>query len=489
MVMVGRHGERARLTALVRATDGRALVLRGETGIGKSSLLDLAAQLATRNGHLVVRATGVEAETELPYAGLHQLLYPLLPDAGQPGGSRLGATARETFDSAFDRTGGPPPSVMALGIAVLNLLSSTASERPLLLVLDDGQWLDDASADICGFVGRRLAGTPGVKLLVAVRDGTSSRFDTAALPEAQIGALADADAARLLDRQHPGLDGQLRALVLDHARGNPLALLELPVQAASRVGVAVALRPGTEALNGASAGGLAGVPVMVPVSATDGPSPTERCRVAGLPTVEPAAGGLALRPPLLRPSTVRTAVADQLPTAQRVLAPILREVPEQRTPHPAAVIDPDEDVAAALEAAARSAARRGGALAAVSWLPGAAEASEDRAGRPERAGWPADTGWAGQAHSERSHATWAGTDRAQAPHAPEPVAVPLTWQERRVAELAAAGLTNKEIGERIQLSPRTVSTHLYRAFPKLGVTTRAALRDALTRMDDRSAKP
>ncbi|MER6299543.1 AAA family ATPase [Kitasatospora sp. NPDC001539] len=412
MVMVGRDDERARLSAFVRVPDGQALVLRGEAGVGKSALLDLAARLAAADGHLVIRATGVEAETELPYAGLHQLLYPLLADGGQPGRRQPNAVVRTAFDAVTSRVDAPPPSVMALGIAVLDLLSSTASKRPLLLVLDDGQWLDDASADVCGFIGRRLAGSPGVKLLVAVRSDIASRFDTAALPEVPVGALADADATCLLDRHHPHLGKQVRALVLDTARGNPLALLELPTHLASRPGDrapedllgpdavplprriqeiyatrlarldhTVRAQLLTGALDGATA------------RSGDGPAPAVRYRMrgvdeavaCGLLVVEPATGELAFRHPLVRSSVVQLSTPDQRRAAHRVLAQVHQEHPERRAIHlAAATLDPDEDVAAVLEAAARSATRRGGAHVAVSWLTRAAELSENRAERSRR---------------------------------------------------------------------------------------------------------
>src|SRR6185312_10878897 len=118
------------------------------------------------------------------------------------------------------------------GIAVLSLLSLASARRPLLLVLDDGQWFDDASADICGFVGRRLAGSP-VKLLIGVRTDIASRFDTAALPELPVNALSDEDAERLLTQRFPALGKQVRLLVLAQAQGNPLALLELPAHLGS----------------------------------------------------------------------------------------------------------------------------------------------------------------------------------------------------------------------------------------------------------------
>ncbi|WP_406097620.1 AAA family ATPase [Kitasatospora purpeofusca] len=429
--MVGRDDEQARLSAFVLAPDGQALVLRGEAGVGKSTLLDLAARLAAEDGQLVVRATGVEAESGLPHAGLHQLLYPLLPtsddrpsavppSADQPSdrpsdAPLLGASARAAFDAVFGRPDGPPPPVMALGIAVLDLLSWTAAKgRPVLLVLDDGQWLDEASAEVCGFVGRRLSGRPGVKLLVAVRGDTASPFDTAALPEAPVGALADADATRLLDLHHPRLGRQVRGLVLEQAGGNPLALLELPAHLADGPGD----RTGQDLL------GLHGVPLPRRIQEIyaarlarlgdtvrtellrgaldgaaarpgDGPAPVARYRMrevdeavaCGLLVVEPAAGEFAFRHPLVRSSVVQLATPDQRRAAHRVLAQLHREYPERRAIHlAAATVDPEEGVAADLEAAARSATRRGGARLAVSWLTRAAELSETRVDRSRRLG-------------------------------------------------------------------------------------------------------
>ncbi|MEU2391522.1 AAA family ATPase [Streptomyces sp. NPDC007369] len=397
--MVGREGEQAELAAFVTAAGGGALVLRGETGVGKTSLLGHAAALADAEGHAVVRAAGVEAESELPYAGLHQFLHPLLADAARPDDA-----TQAVLDAVFGRASGDPPSVMALGIAVLGLLSRAAAKQPLLLLLDDGQWLDDASADVCGFVGRRLAGST-TKLLIAVRTDIASPFDTAALPELSIAALTDEDAARLLDRRYPELHGRIRRAVLEQARGNPLALLELPAHLGGRsdgrplddlagqqdlplprrlqklYGARIAAlgdQVRAELLMGALDGAGTG--------AAGGPAPGARYRMrdadealaAGLLDVEPATGDFTFRHPLVRSAVVQSATPNQRRAAHGALAQIHREHLERRATHlAAATLDPDEAVAGILEAAAGSATRRGGALAAVTWLTRAAELSEN----------------------------------------------------------------------------------------------------------------
>ncbi|MFE7639193.1 ATP-binding protein [Kitasatospora sp. NPDC057518] len=404
--MVGREDEQAELAAFVTAATGQALVLRGETGVGKSSLLSHAAALAERESQVVIRAAGVEAESELPYAGLHQVLHPLLTDV-----ARLDDGTRAVFDAVFSGVRGDPPSVMALGIAVLSLLSLSAAQRPLLLVLDDAQWLDDSSADVCGFVGRRLAGGPA-KMLVAVCSDITSRFDTAALPELPVTALTDEDAARLLDHRYPELSRQVRRIVLERARGNPLALLELPAHFAGRssdlpvedlvgqhgvplprrlqrlFGTRIAAldeRVRTELLMGALDG--AGAP-----SGTDtvpgtryGMRDADTAVAAGLLDIEVVTGDLVFRHPLVRSAVVRMATPNQRRAAHLALAQVHRENLERRATHlAAATVDPDEDVADILEAAAESATRRGGALAAVAWLTRAAELSETHTGRSRR---------------------------------------------------------------------------------------------------------
>ncbi|MEV5571348.1 AAA family ATPase [Spirillospora sp. NPDC052269] len=398
--MIGREDEQARLSEFVMSGGGRALVLRGEAGVGKSALLDHAADLAALDGHLVIRATGVEAESELPYAGLHQLLYLLLPEV-----DGLDDGTRAVFDAVFGQARSAPPSVMTLGIAVLSLLSAVAAKQPLLLVLDDGQWLDDPSADVCGFVGRRLTACP-VKLLVGVRADAASRFDTAALPEAQVGTLADEASERLLDERHPGLPERFRRVVLDQARGNPLALLELPSHVATispEDGFGVPLPRRLQSLYGARIaalgdevraellkGALDGVGARAGEAAASG-GPRYRMRDVdqavdvGLLEVDPATGDFTFRHPLVRSSVVQMATPNQRRAAHAALAEVHRANLDRRAAHlAAATVDPDEDVAAVLESAAESATRRGGAIAAVTWLTRAAELSENHANRSRR---------------------------------------------------------------------------------------------------------
>ncbi|MFD5086562.1 AAA family ATPase [Kitasatospora sp. NPDC058406] len=412
--MVGRGREQALLAAFVTEPGPGALLLRGETGVGKSALLDHAAAHAADAGHLVLRAAGAEAESELPFAGLHQFLHPLLPRA-----AGLEAGHRAVFDVVLGRGDGAPPSVMSLGIAVLDLLSLAGSERPVLLVLDDGQWVDAASTDVLGFVARRLTAGP-VRLLVGVRSEVASGFDAAALAELPVAALPDGDAERLLDRRHPGLDPGVRRLVLDQACGNPLALLELPpyVGAAHRSG-------GGPGGGGSAAGGPAtgphpaGLPRRLQHvfgtrierlddavreellrAALDGAGTRSGGRAAryrmrdvdeaaacGLLDVDPVSGDFVFRHPLVRSTVVQLATPGRRRAAHRELARVHGDDVERRATHLAAAAQgPDEQVAAALETAAESATRRGGALAAVAWLTRAAELSEDRDGRARRLG-------------------------------------------------------------------------------------------------------
>ncbi len=206
-----------RLLADARAGRSAVLVLRGEPGIGKTALLDYAAERA--QGFRVVRAAGVESEMELPFASLHQLCGPMLS-----GLARLPPPQRDALGTAFGLSSGAQPDRFLVGLAVLSMLSDAAEERPVLCLIDDAQWLDRSSAQVLAFVARRVQ-AESVVLLFAERelDGL------AGLPDLPLRGLPD-DSARELLASAIGVpvDDRVRDRILAEARGNPLALIELP---------------------------------------------------------------------------------------------------------------------------------------------------------------------------------------------------------------------------------------------------------------------
>jgi hypothetical protein len=209
-----------RLMEVVRAGESRALVVYGDPGVGKSVLLDHLAGRASDCGCRVARVVGVQSEMELAFAGLHQLCAPMLDHA-----SRIPVPQRDALRTAFGLSVGPPPDRFFVGLAVLSLLSEVAGERPLIGLIDDEQWLDQASAQALGFVARRLGADP-VGLVFAAREPSA---ELAGLPELAVEGLRDDDARALLDSALAGpLDDRVRELIVAETRGNPLALLELP---------------------------------------------------------------------------------------------------------------------------------------------------------------------------------------------------------------------------------------------------------------------
>ena len=221
--LLGRREEQRRLAALLHgAREGRAgvLVLRGEAGIGKSTLL---SDLATNAGDFCIcRAGGVESEMELAYAGLQQLCGPL---SGH--NVELTTLRRNALDQVFGLTGGAPPERFLVGIAALDLVATVAKKQPVVWLVDDAQWIDQASMQAIGFVGRRLL-AERVVILIATRH-VSDENELAGLPELRIGGLNTEDAGRLFDSVVSGpTDPLVRDRIISETRGNPLALLELP---------------------------------------------------------------------------------------------------------------------------------------------------------------------------------------------------------------------------------------------------------------------
>ncbi len=221
--LLGRRRECESLDGLLadaRAGQSQVLVLRGEAGVGKTALL--AYLLERSSGCRVTRAAGVESEMELAFAGLHQLCLPVLDHI-----ARLPEPQRDALGTAFGLDAGPPPDRFLVGLALLGLLSEVAREQPLVCLVDDAQWLDQATTQALAFAARRLL-AEAVALVFVVRE-PSDETALVGLPTMVVEGLHDGDAHALLDSIVPGrLDDGVRDRIIAETRGNPLALLELP---------------------------------------------------------------------------------------------------------------------------------------------------------------------------------------------------------------------------------------------------------------------
>ncbi|MCV7420973.1 helix-turn-helix domain-containing protein [Mycobacterium yunnanensis] len=362
--LIGREVELDRIAAfLARARrDGDVRLVRGEPGAGKSALLDAAADRARAVGMHVLRASGSELDAHVAYAGLNQLLLPLRNAL-----THLDPEAQQALSVALGFGSGPPPTPLRVCNAALSLVIAVAHERPALLLVDDVPQVDRASAAAFGFIARRVQGHP-VGMVLSYRTGEDCPFDRMGLTEQLLAPLDDAASAQLVDATWPDLPSRVRRRVLGLARGNPLALVELPTVLNERT------LPTDDQ------------PVVAPLS--------DRLR-----------------------SLFESRVADLPEATRRLLL--------------SAAIEGDGDVKAHLV------------------LTASRQSDGPRRASPEVV--KATSG--------------------------------LTSQELHVAHLAASGLTNRQIGERLYLSHRTVGAHLYRVFPKLGVSSRAGLRDALSDPD------
>jgi DNA-binding CsgD family transcriptional regulator len=399
-VLLGRDRECAAIDRLLdqaRESCSGALVLRGEPGIGKSALLDYARDRA--DGMRVLGGTAVEAESELPFAGLHQLLWPVL-DRAEDLPSVQGAALRGAFALTAERV----EDRFLVSVALLGLLTTVAEDGPLLCVVDDAHWLDQPSADALRFAARRLHADP-IALLLASRDDDARRFEGAGLPELRLTGLADADAAALLDST-TRLPGTVRHQLVQVTHGNPLALLELPR------GLSEDQRAGRTPL-------LGEVPLTTEIEqaflAQIRPLPEQSQRLlllaaaddsAEIGTVLAAAERLGLshdaldaaerarlidlqgqrlrfRHPLVRSAVYRAATSGERREAHDTLASVLvgeRNADRHAWHRAAAAVAPDEEAAAELERTAEHARARGGHAAAARALERAAELGAVRRG-------------------------------------------------------------------------------------------------------------
>jgi DNA-binding CsgD family transcriptional regulator len=411
-MLVGRQTELASIDRMLRlavADRGEGLVVRGEAGIGKSALLEHA--VARAQDFRVLRAVGVEAESQLAYAALHQLLLPLLN-----GADRLPAPQADALHAAFGLRAGGVSQPFLVSIAALTLMSAAAEDRPVLGVIDDAQWCDGASMDAFAFVARRLEAEP-IALLAAVRDGEGRNIDAGGMTELRLTGLDLESAAQLLaGRVSPALLGPL----VRSTGGNPLALLELshaltgselaqqlallePLPLAGQLeevflGQARQLRPsaGRALLIAAAEGAGSRESIRLAARYLDVDSAAiDSAEAAGLLRAD--GEKIVFRHPLMRSAVYQGAAPADRRAVHRALARALsgdRSQADRRAWHLArATSGPDDSVAADLEHSAEQALNRSGYLAAAAALERAAELSsgpEDQARRlvaAARASW------------------------------------------------------------------------------------------------------
>jgi DNA-binding CsgD family transcriptional regulator len=395
----GECGVLDQLVGAVQAGAPRVLVVRGEPGVGKSVLLSYLAGHAP--GCRVVRAAGVESEMELAFAGLHQLLAPLLDRV-----VRLPGPQRDALRTAFGLSAGPVPDRFLVGLAVLGLVSEVAAERPLICVVDDEQWLDRASVQALGFAARRLAADP-VGLVFAARVAGA---ELTGLPELAVEGLQENDARALLDSVLTApVDARVRDQIVAETRGNPLALLELPrglspAELAGGFGL-----PATVSLPGRIEDSfrrqLNGLPEqtqrLLALAAADPSGDSSLLwRAAARLGITVGAGAPAVGAglvefgarvrfchPLVRSAAYRSAPVYQMQETHAALAEATDSAadPDRRAWHRAqAAAGPDEDVAAELERSAGRAQARGGLVAAAAFLERAALLTPEPGRRAER---------------------------------------------------------------------------------------------------------
>ncbi|MQY28934.1 ATP-binding protein [Nocardia aurantia] len=404
--LFGRESEIRALTEAIRGVAdrgaGRCLVLLGDPGIGKTALLQATREIARGLGVRVLAAGGVQSEAQLPYAGLHQILRPLLRAAAGVPDQR-----RQALLTAFGLAEGERPDIYGVALAAVDLLGAAATERPVAILVDDVQWLDAQSQQVLTFIAHRRAPLR-IAVVGAVRTGYPGPFVVAGLPELQVSSL-DGDAAEEILRSVadvPGVSDRRR--IREQAQGNPLALLELPqtlagaaypeapewqpltarlerafgsrvaeLDPAARDALLIAAVDPVDDLTEilAALAVLRGSPVSAEVLAP--------AVAVGLVRVEQ--GRLLLRHPLVRSGVLQAETIERRHAANAAVAAVLDADPYRRAWHRGqSLVGPDDEIADELEAGAALAVGRGAALSAVGLLQRSAQLTGDSAHRGHR---------------------------------------------------------------------------------------------------------
>jgi DNA-binding CsgD family transcriptional regulator/tetratricopeptide (TPR) repeat protein len=403
-VLVGRAAELATMYAAVDNIDvrGSALVAVGEAGIGKSSLLRAAAQYARSAGCLLLEVTGVESEVRLAFAGLHQLLRPILRNLAM-----IPPTHQRALRSAFGLEDGPVASELFLtALATLSLVTETAVTRPVAIVADDLQWVDDPTREVLAFLARRISSDP-IVILGARRGDYPDPFGLSMVGMLEVRGLDNHEAKQLLGRYAADLSAIDQEAVLAQAAGNPLALVELPAAARDKARGEPELIPLTARLERAFAARINELPQLTRdaalIAAVDTLGQTPELLVATavlsnasvtLDVFEPAAvigmidfdlARVRFRHPLIRSGVLQFESSRRRQAAHAALAAVLDQNSYRRTWHRAqSIVGPDDEVADELELSHVESIRRGAITAAISALERSAQLTTDNPKRGRR---------------------------------------------------------------------------------------------------------
>jgi DNA-binding CsgD family transcriptional regulator/DNA polymerase III delta prime subunit len=401
-MLVGREAELELVASFVRGeprVPSPVLLFSGEPGVGKTALLDAASEIARDAGRTVLRATALEFEADFVFGALNQILHPLLADL-----PLVDEVHQRAISTICGLAPGEPPSQLLAGSAALALLERVAESTPLLIVVDDVPWLDLASAMVFAYVARRL-GAADVRLVVAARSELENVFVRSGFEAHILQPLPDESADALLRHRFPALPTQARRRVRAVARGNPLALLDLPAALDAGSDALPETLPLTRRLVSLYERRLLDLPpgtrqvlLFVVLAGAENSTTIEKCiptpegradlppaERAGVVRPNPRTGHMEFRHPLIRSAVIELSTSEERRRAHAALAEAFRDDPIRRAWHLGqSAVGPDDDVARLLEAVSADLLSAGNGSRATAAMIRSAELSASRSDRARR---------------------------------------------------------------------------------------------------------